>query len=136
MRALMHPGPTDLWTSIGLLILRLSLGGMMIVGHGWKKVENFSQLSTKFPDLIGIGSTGNLVLAIGAEVVCAGLLAVGLLTRAVAVPLAFTMIMAAFVVHGDDPFAKKEMALLYLSGFLALAMTGAGRFSVDGALER
>lgn len=136
MRALMHPGPTDLWTSIGLLILRLSLGGMMIVGHGWKKVENFSQLSTKFPDLIGIGSTGNLVLAIGAEVVCAGLLAVGLLTRAVALPLAFTMIMAAFVVHGDDPFAKKEMALLYLSGFLALAMTGAGRFSVDGALER
>lgn len=108
----------------------------MIIGHGWKKVENFSQLSTKFPDLIGIGSTGNLVLAIGAEVVCAGLLAVGLLTRAVALPLAFTMVMAAFVVHGDDPFAKKEMALLYLSGFLALAMTGAGRFSADGALER
>lgn len=135
MRSLMNPGPTTLWASLGLLVLRLTLGGIMAIGHGWSKLANFSEMSSKFPDLLGIGSTANLALAIGAELVCAALVAVGLFTRVAAVPLMFTMIMAAFVVHGADPFQKKELALLYLAGFTTLAFTGAGRFSVDGVVE-
>jgi putative oxidoreductase len=53
----------------------------------------------------------------------------------VAIPLAITMIVAAFIVHADDPFGKKELALLYLSGCLTLIFTGAGKFSVDGAVR-
>ena len=30
------------------------------------------------------------------------------------------MLVAAFVIHLDDPYAKKEMALLYLFGYLTL----------------
>ena len=50
-------------------------------------------------------------------------------------PLAITMFVAFFVVHGDDPFRDKELAFLYLACFTALVMTGAGRYSIDGWLE-
>jgi uncharacterized membrane protein YphA (DoxX/SURF4 family) len=30
-----------------------------------------------------------------------------------------------------DPLAKKEMALLYLVGFLSVSLMGAGRYSID-----
>jgi len=43
----------------------------------------------------------------------------------------FAMAVAAFIAHGADPFAKKEMALLYLVGFLTVALMGPGRYSID-----
>lgn len=135
LKKLMNPGPTDLWTSIGLLALRLAAGGMMFYGHGYKKLMGFSAGASKFPDPIGVGPELSMALAIGAEAGAALLLAVGLFTRVAALPLMFTMIVAAFVVHGADPFAKKELALLYLAAFTTLACTGGGRFSVDGAVR-
>jgi putative oxidoreductase len=39
-------------------------------------------------------------------------------------------------VHWDDPFQKKEFALLFLIPFLTLIMTGAGKYSIDGWLAR
>jgi len=131
----MNPGPTDLWTSIGLLALRLAAGGMMLFGHGWRKLMSFSDKAGGFPDPLGIGNELSMAAAVGAEVGCAALLVLGLFTRAVAVPLMFTMVVAAFIVHGGDPFAKRELALLYLAVFTTLACTGAGRFSVDGAVR-
>jgi putative oxidoreductase len=41
------------------------------------------------------------------------------------------MCVAAFVIHGSDPFSGKELALMYLVPFLTLVFTGAGRFSLD-----
>ena len=41
------------------------------------------------------------------------------------------MLVAAGLIHADDPWAKKEFALMYLLPFLALLFTGAGRFSLD-----
>lgn len=131
----MNPGPTDAMTSIGLLLLRIAVGVMMIYGHGWGKLMSFSERSSGFPDLLGIGGPANMALAIGAEVFAAALIVLGLFTRVVAIPLAITMIVAAFIVHADDPFGKKELALLYLSACLTLIFTGAGKFSVDGAVR-
>lgn len=135
LKRLMNPGPTDLWTSIGLLILRLVAGGIMVYSHGWQKLTSFSQAAGKFPDPIGIGNELSMALAVGAEVGAAALVVIGLFTRLAALPLAFTMIVAAFVVHGGDPLAKKEMALLYLTIFATIGCTGAGRFSIDGAVR-
>lgn len=134
MRKLMNPGPTDLPTSLGLLLIRLAAGGMMIYGHGWGKLMAFSKKAPKFPDPLGIGNELSMMAAIAGEVLFPALLIIGVFTRLAAVPAAFTMVVAAFIVHGDDPFAKQEMALLYLTAFLTLIMTGAGRFSVDGTV--
>ena len=46
--------------------------------------------------VIGIGSGPTLMLAIGAEVVCAGAVALGLFTRFATLPLVGTMLVAAF----------------------------------------
>ena len=121
---------------LGLLLLRVGLGGMMLVSHGWgKMLKLFAEGPIKFADPLGLGAGPSLVLAVGAEVVCAALLIVGLGTRIAAAPLVVTMLVAAFIVHGDDPFQKKEFALVYMIPFLTLMGTGPGRYSLDAVID-
>ena len=103
----------------------------MLLTHGWSKLTGFGSLSDKFPDPLGVGSAFSLVLAIFAEVFCSLAVAAGIGTRVAAIPVIITMTVAAFMVHGDDPWAKKEFALMYAIPFLALMFTGAGRYSID-----
>ena len=116
---------------VGLLILRVGLGLMMALGHGWPKLGRLSADPVKFADPLGLGATASLVLAIGAELGCSLLLIVGLGTRLAAVPLLCTMLVAALIVHGGDPWKKQEFALLYALPYLALICTGPGRLAVD-----
>ncbi|EMI45669.1 DoxX family protein [Rhodopirellula sp. SWK7] len=119
--------------SIGLLALRVAFGCFMMV-HGIQKVMGFSEISAVFPDPIGVGSQLSLIMAIGAEVGCSILLILGLGTRLAVVPLAFTMIIALFVVHGADPWKMKELAALYLAVYAVIFITGPGELSLDQKL--
>ena len=132
----LDPGSHDQLSSVGLLILRVTVGGLMLFAHGWPKLAGFAEKSGGFPDPLGIGSPASLSLAVFAEVLCAVALMLGLFTRAVAIPLLITMLVAAFLVHGGDPFQKKEFALLYAIPFLVLVFTGAGAYSVDAKLKK
>lgn len=118
---------------IGLLILRVAIGGFMLV-HGSQKLMSFSELAGKFPDPIGMGSQMSLISAIGAEVGCSILLIMGLGTRLAALPLAFTMGVALFVVHRADPWQVKELAAVYLSVYVVIFFTGPGTLSLDHLL--
>lgn len=135
MPKLFEAGPRTHSTSLGLLLLRLAAGGMMAV-HGIQKLAKFGELKDGFPDPLGIGHLPSLVSAVGAELGCSLLVIVGLATRLVAIPVVFTMAVAAFLVHGGDPWAKKELAVLYGLVSLALVFTGAGRYSLDGRRPR
>ncbi len=115
---------------IGLLILRLTMGGVML-SHGLPKLMNYAEYSEKFPDPIGLGPTISLIAAIGSEVFCSLLVIIGFKTRYVVAPLIVTMLVAFFIVHANDPFQQKELAFLYLMGYIAIAFTGAGKYSVD-----
>lgn len=121
-------------TNIGLLVLRVGFGSFMFFGHGWDKLMNFSVKSAQFPDLLGLGGSVSLALAVFAEFFCALAVIAGLGTRLSALPLMATMFVAAFVAHAADPFQRKELALLYLVGFTAVFLLGAGSFSLDGML--
>lgn len=131
-------------TSWGLLLLRVATGLLMAVGHGWPKIARFMDLKDTWfvPKFLGFLSPPiSLVLTIGAEFVAALLLVLGLLTRPAALMLGFTMVVAAFVVHGGDPWfigrgvrVAKEPALLYLVPALVLMITGAGGISIDGLI--
>lgn len=139
------------FTSIGLLVLRLGIGGYMLT-HGISKLQMmFKDEFDKFGDPIGLGSTMSLVLMVFAEFVCAILVMMGLATRFAALTLVIGMAVAAFVAHGGDPWtmgagyelftageaeswASKEPALLYLIPFLALVFTGAGKASIDALI--
>lgn len=129
-------GTSDKSISFGLLILRAATGLFMLIAHGWPKLAGFSEKSGGFSDPIGLGSPFSLSLAVFAEVICALAVVLGVFTRVAAIPLVITMVVAAFIIHGDDPFAKKEFALLYAIPFLTLVFTGAGKFSLDAKLGK
>jgi len=118
-----------------LLVLRVVFGGAMIYGHGWGKLTTYGERSASFPDPLGVGSPASLGLAVFAEAFCALAIVLGLLTRLAALPLIVTMLVAFFVVHGNDPFGDKELALVYLAAYLALFLRGAGAWSVDAWLK-
>ena len=121
--------------SAGIALLRLTAGLMMLLAHGWPKYDNFLIVSAVFSDPYGLGSHFSLMLAIFAEVFCSLALIAGFATRLALVPLGFTMFTAYFVVHAADPFAMKELSLMYLLVYVVLLITGPGRFSVDYYLD-
>jgi|SRR5690625_154533 len=122
--------------AIGLLLLRLVFAGTLLYGHGWGKLMGWSERSAVFPDPIGLGSPVALALAIGAEVFCALLVIFGLFTRVAALPVIITMLVIIGIVHAGDPFGKIELPLLFLTGFTAIAIMGAGDFSIDALLKK
>lgn len=122
-------------SDLGLLILRLGAGGLMLT-HGLPKLMKlFAGGEIQFADPIGLGATVSLILAVFAEVVCSILIVLGLKTRLACVPSAFTMGVAAFVVHFSDPWGRKEKAILFLVMYVALLFTGPGKLSVDAKLK-
>jgi len=124
-------------TDLATLILRLSAGLMMAFAHGYGKITKFfSGEEIQFADPIGLGPSVSLFLAGSAEFFCALAVAIGLYTRLSAIPVAFTMAVAAFVVHANDPFQKQEFAMLYFFVFLFLAMVDPGKFSVDALIRK
>lgn len=117
--------------SAWLLVTRIAVGAAMLT-HGWTKLKMLIDGGgAQFPDPIGIGAMPSLMLAVFAEALCSAMLILGVATRWAAIPLAFTMAVAFFVVHGGDPFAKKELACIYFLVYGCLIVFGGGRFSVD-----
>lgn len=114
----------------GLFVLRVAIGCFMLL-HGLPKLMGFSEMADKFPDPIGMGGQLSLTMAIGAEVGCSILLILGLGTRLAVIPLAFTMIVALFVVHASDPWKVKELAAVFLAVYTVIFITGPGNCSLD-----
>jgi len=121
--------------NIGLLILRLGIAAFML-SHGLQKLDGLLAGNMKFADPIGIGEPISLIMAVMAEVGCSLLVAIGLATRVAVIPLIFTMLVAVFIVHAADGFAKQEMAAHYLLVYVFLLFSGAGKFSVDYLISR
>ena len=124
----------DPWTSLGLLLLRLGTAGLLFFGHGWDKIMRFGDLAPRFADPIGLGPELSLALVVFAEVFCTTAIAIGLWTRVASIPIIIFALIAAFIHHIDDPWGKKELALLYLVPAVTLAVTGGGLFSLDAVL--
>lgn len=120
---------------LGLFVLRVGLSLMMLT-HGWGKFNRLFAEEIKFGDPIGLGSTLSLYLIVLAEFIAPILIILGFKTRWMAFFPAFAMNVAAFVAHGDDPFARKEKALLYLCGYLAVLLCGPGRYALDTRLRQ
>ncbi len=117
--------------NIWLLIFRVSVAAFMLT-HGFPK---FTRLTSgdeiKFADPFDWGMYPSFVLVVFAEFICSILIILGLGTRLASVFLIIAMATAVIFAHGNDPFGKKELALLYLIIFFTLLIFGAGKYSLD-----
>ncbi|MEL6672891.1 MAG: DoxX family protein [Bacteroidota bacterium] len=124
------------WSNIGLLILRVFTGLSMALAHGWGKLMNPGGITEGVTNM-GFPMPGVFAwAAIISEFFGGILIAMGLLTRPASLFLTITMVVAAFIRHADDPFSRKEKALLYAAICLFLVMKGAGTYSLDQAISR
>ena len=117
--------------SIGLFVLRVGAAGLLFCAHGWSKVTHIAQMSKSFPDPLHVGSPASFGLVVFAEAVCTLFVALGFFTRAAVIPIVGFLGVAFFIHHAQDPFQKKELAIVYLVPFVALFFTGPGRFALD-----
>ena len=120
---------------LGLLIVRLSAGGLMLF-HGVSKL------------LHGVGPIGGMLESMGlpsflaygallAELVAALMIVLGIWTRLASVVLVGNMIVAILMAHSGDIFSLSpvggwaiELPMLYLLPSLALCFTGGGKYAV------
>ena len=115
----------------GLLFLRIAIAALML-SHGIPKLLMlFGSQEISFADPFGIGQTATLTLVVFAEVICSLLIAFGLATRLAAFILSFTMAFAFFVIHVEDPFQTKELALIYLVVYIFIVIVGSGKYALD-----
>lgn len=124
-----------------LLVLRL-WWGVSFAQSGWGKFMNLDRTAGFFADLGLPWPKLNAVLAASTELLGGALLAVGLLARPAAVPLAFTMLVAYGTAHrgelgaifrDPDQFTGAAPFLFLLVSVVVLAF-GPGKFSLDHLL--
>ncbi|MEQ8906858.1 DoxX family protein [Ekhidna sp.] len=124
-----HPIDID----VSLLILRLSIGGLILL-HGIGKLSDLLDGNTSFFDdfdPIGIGGFNMLLLAVISEFCCSILIILGVFMRASLIPLIVTMSIAFFVFHANDQLMDKELPLVYLLSLIALFFSGSGKYSLS-----
>lgn len=121
----------------GLLIIRLVLGATMLAFHGlpklmggvetWTKIGNsMSNLGINFMPTV-FGFSAGLVESLGSV-----LLILGLWTRPAAIFLSLTMVVAtANHLAKGDGLSGASHAIEFLAVFVAFAIMGPGRLSVD-----
>jgi putative oxidoreductase len=121
-------------SDLGLLILRLAAAGLMI-HHGFEKLTHFSDVKD-MNQLLGAPIDG--ILLVFAEFFCSAFLILGLFTRFACIPLIIAMAVAFFKAHGGALSGQNsgESAFLYLCCFVALLLTGPGKYSIDKMIAK
>ncbi len=121
--------------SVGLAVLRVAVAAVFI-NHGRQKlfVYGFAGVTGAFTQM-GVPFPGIMGPFIGLLEFFGGIaLLLGLLTRLLAVGFVCDMLGAIVLVQLKRGFSAYELEFLLLGSSLALALTGAGRFSVDAFL--
>ncbi len=127
----------------GKLLLRLSVGGLMLFHGVHKLIHGHDGIRTMLADA-GLPPFMAYGVPVG-EVLAPILILVGFWSRPAAVLVAFTMLMSIYLAFGWGAFALNkhgapviELNLLFLFGALALVFLGSGRYSLsrgDGVMD-
>lgn len=123
------------------LLLRVVLG-VLILLHGISKIKGGPGFILDIVDKAGLPEPFGYLVYVG-EVLAPVLLIVGLWTRAAAIVVAINMVVAILLVHMGELFTLDksggwalELQGLFLVVAIAVALLGAGRYSVGGNAGR
>jgi putative oxidoreductase len=124
--------------NIGLLILRLSIGGLMLF-HGYHKlIHGIDGLVGMFSSK---GFPGSIAYAVYlGELIAPIFIIIGYRTKLASLFIAATMLVAMFVAHADELLKigdhgewALELVGLYLFGALSIFFLGAGKLAVSSS---
>ena len=119
---------------LGPLLARITLG-VVFIGTGWGKLHSLEKVTEFFTNLHLPAPHLQAILVGTTELVGGSLLLVGLGTRLVAAPLAFTMLIAILTAKRDEIDGLSSLLgfeeLTYLVMFVWLLLAGAGALSLD-----
>lgn len=125
----------------GKLVLRAALAAMLLF-HGISKLHNGIGFVADMLAKAGLPAVLGYGVYIG-EVVAPLFILVGLFTRGAALVVAINMIVAVLLAHTSQFFTRNdtggwalELQGMYFCTALALALLGAGKFSVGGVHGR
>ena len=138
LRSILFGGESGLSfaANAGLTLVRIFAGVSLALAHGLGKLPPKEGLVNATANM-GFPMPAFFAWAAGLSEFIGGiLLALGLLTRFAGFFVAFTMLTALLGVHWADPFAKKELAFLYLFIALTFMIKGANDWSIDGFLRK
>lgn len=123
---------------LGKLVLRLALGTLILL-HGIAKVSGGVSGIAGMVGKAGMPEFFAYGVYIG-EIVAPVLMIAGLWTRPAALVIVINMIVAVWLAHMSDLFTLTksggwalELQGMFLFGALAVALLGAGRYSVGGS---
>lgn len=126
-----------LWTDLGKLTLRLSLGGLMLF-HGFTKLGNSGALQWIGGQLGAAGLPEFLAYGVYVGEIVAPLMVVaGVYCRIGSGLIAINMLFAVLLAHGAELLALNEqggyaleLQAFYLLSAVALALLGSGRLAL------
>lgn len=121
--------------SFAPVIVRVILGGLFVL-HGIDKFDTGLSNVEGFFDSQGVPLPAlTAPLTAIAEIVLGAALIFGFATRLAAIGLGLIMVGAIIWVKNSAIIGGAEQELAYLSGLIAVALLGPGRFSVDEAIN-
>ncbi|RNA65112.1 DoxX family protein [Prosthecochloris sp. ZM_2] len=122
---------------LGKLLLRLSVGGLMLF-HGVHKLQHGVGFISNMLAEAGLPQVLSYGVFVG-EVIAPLMIVLGILSRPAALVEAFVMLMAVYLVHMGELWQLTEhggyaleLQALYFFGSLAIVFLGSGRYSVSG----
>jgi len=131
----------DALADAGKLVLRLSVG-LLILLHGISKIRGGPGFILDVVEKAGLPDPFGYLVYVG-EVLAPLLVVIGLWTRAAALVITINMVVAILLVHTGQLLQLSpeggwalELQGLYLTVPIAIALLGAGRYSVAGSLGR
>ena len=123
---------------LGKLVLRVTLASLMLL-HGVSKLIGGIGFITGMMAKMGLPPALGYLVYVG-EVVAPLLILFGIWTRAASLVVVANMIVAVLLVHTAEVFALSktggwalELQGFYLFGAIAIALLGAGRYSIGSS---
>jgi putative oxidoreductase len=120
-------------------VARLTIGIVFLLS-GWGKLHSLDQVTQFFTELGIPAPAAQAAFVSGVELVGGALVLVGLFTRAAAVPLACTMIVALLTAKREEIHGLADLAgqleFAYLALCVWLAVAGGGALSLDAVIGR